>query len=854
MIKISTGLTGFDKTIDMLRLGDNVVWQVDSIKDYKKIVAPYITQAKNEGRHLIYIRFGNHEPVIDELEQVSLYHIDAFLGFESFATEIHNIITAEGLEAFYVFDCLTDLLRFWYSDLMIGNFFKVTCPYLYTLDTIAYFAVIRNTHTFETIARIRETTQLLLDLYNIEGDLYIHPLKVWQRYSPTMFFPHLIQDNGTVCITASAKAAELFSSFDWNNERLDYWDVTINKAKEALNLDEETQQKMKELLISILIGKDSRMFELCNQYFKLKDILKIASREIGTGYIGGKSVGMLLSRRIITSEEEYKAYFKPYMESHDSFYIGSDVFYTYIVQNDWWELRTRQKTEEGYFSLAQELHDKLLEGTFSESIEDEFIHMLEYFGQSPIIVRSSSLLEDNFGNAFAGKYESVFCVNQGTPSKRLQEFEQAIRHVYASTMNVDALNYRINRGLAEKDEQMAILVQRVSGDYYGKYFFPHIAGVGNSSNLYVWDKNMDMDAGMLRLVFGLGTRAVDRVIGDYVRIVALDEPTRLPLMASEDEKKFSQHKADVLNLETNTLTTIDLDDILTNDIAVPKTLFASQDFEEASRLRALGYYDRPVPYTLNFKKLLSQTQFPVIMKKLLQLLSEKYDYPVDIEFTGNFTSENNFKFNLIQCRPLQTKGLGKTVEIPKLHNPNDCFFYSKGNFMGGNVRLSIDYVVFIDVKEYLSCTEKEKYSIARQIGIINQALKNTSSLLIGPGRWGTTTPSLGVPVHFTELSNMSVICEVAYGSEGFMPELSYGSHFFQDLVETGIFYIALFKDQETVNFNPEYILNRENLYPSLCPEANFENVIKVIQTESLQVYSDIIKQEVLCCFNKSKNK
>lgn len=848
--KVSTGLLGFDKTIDMLRLGDNVVWQVDSVSDYQKIVSPYISQAKKDRRKLIYIRFGTHEPIISDLNGITLYQVNASLGFESFATEIHHIISKEGLEAFYVFDCLTELLRFWYSDLMIGNFFKVTCPYLYTLDTIAYFAVIRNTHTFETIARIRETTQLLLDLYNIDDNIYIHPLKVWQRYSPTMFFPHLIKKDETVCITASAKAAELFSNFDWNNERLDYWNVTINHAKDAIYKDEPTQQEMKQLLISLLIGKDSRMFELCNQYFKLSDILKIASREIGTGYIGGKSVGMLLARRIITSDEENKSYFKPYMESHDSFYIGSDVFYTYIVQNDWWELRTKQKTEDGYYTYAQELYDKLLTGSFSESIEDEFVHMLEYFGQSPIIVRSSSLLEDNFGNAFAGKYESVFCVNQGTPTERLKAFEQAVRRVYASTMNIDALNYRVNRGLAEMDEQMAILVQRVSGDYYGDYFFPHIAGVGNSSNLYVWDKNMDMNAGMLRLVFGLGTRAVDRINGDYVRIVSLDEPSRLPLMSYEDEKKFSQHKVDVLNLQTNHLTVLDLEEVMSHDISVPKNIFATQDYNEGIRLRALGYHNIHIPHTLNFKKLLSQSDFPIVMKRLLSLLSEKYDYPVDIEFTGNFTSETSFKFNLIQCRPLQTKGLGKTVAIPVLHNPSDCFFYSKGNFMGGNVRLSIDYVIFIDAKEYLACTEQDKYSVARQVGILNQVLKNSSSMLIGPGRWGTTTPSLGVPVHFTELSHMSVICEVAYGTDGFMPEISYGSHFFQDLVETGIFYVALFKDQSTVEFNPDYVLNQENLFRTFCPDSvSFENIIKVIKTESLQIYSDIISQQVLCRFD-----
>jgi hypothetical protein len=189
------------------------------------------------------------------------------------------------------------------------------------------------------------------------------------------------------------------------------------------------------------------------------------------------------------------------------------------------------------------------------------------------------LLEDNFGNAFAGKYESVFCANQGTPEERFEALEQAIRTVYASTMNEDALQYRMNRGLFERDEQMAILVQRVSGDHYDDHFFPHLAGVGNSSNLYVWDTSIDMDAGMLRLVFGLGTRAVDRTVGDYVKIVSLDNPLRSPLMHAEDYRKYSQHDVDVLSLKENALTSRRLEDVLNVDLRADKELFATQDYE-----------------------------------------------------------------------------------------------------------------------------------------------------------------------------------------------------------------------------------------------------------------------------------
>ncbi len=843
--KVSTGISGFDNVIDHLRLGDNVVWQVNSISSYRRMVEFFVEQARADDRKLIYVRFGDHAPLLNEDPDIIIQRIDATKGFESFATEIHRVVTAMGMKAFYVFDCLTDLLQHWFSDLMIGNFFRVTCPYLYELDTIAYFAIIRNAHTFSTIAGIRETTQLLLDLYDVKEKLYIHPLKVWQRYSPTMFFPHLIIEEDAVCITSSTETAELFSSIHIGEDRLDYWNVVFHSARAGLSKSVEEQQKLKTTLLTLLIGSDSKMFELCDRYFSLSDILEIASREIGTGFIGGKSVGMLLARKIISTEAADK--FLPYTEPHDSFYLGSDIFYTYIVQNGWWKLRTLQKTEEGYYTYASELKEKLLHGTFPENIQEQFVRMLEYFGQSPIIVRSSSLLEDNFGNAFAGKYESVFCVNQGTPQERYEAFAQAVRTVYASTMNLDALEYRMNRGLAMKDEQMAILVQRVSGDYYEDNFFPHIAGVGNSSNLYVWDKSVDGSAGMLRLVFGLGTRAVDRTEGDYVRIVSLDNPLRLPLIDYQDNKKFSQHYVDVLSLRDNKHLAKPLEEIIAKDIKVKKELFAGIDYETLDRLRELGRYHTLTPYILNFNGLLKTTNFPSLMKELLALLQYHYNYPVDIEFTANFKSDGSFKINLLQCRPLQTKGLGKQVLIPEAIDEQDCLIRTKGNFMGGNIHLPIDYVVYIPPTEYLKLTEAEKHAVARAVGRINQKLKGQKVMLIGPGRWGTTTPSLGVPVHFTELCNMTVICEVASKEEGFEPELSYGSHFFQDLVEADIFYVAIFNGQKEVSFHPERLQQAINQLTRLLPEEQpMEKVIHITKTEGLEIYSDIVTQTLLC--------
>jgi len=342
-----------------------------------------------------------------------MYKLNANKGFESFSTQVHNIVRDEGRDVFYVFDCLSDLLIAWATDLMIGNFFVITCPYLFELNTVAYFAILRSRHSFKTVARIRETTQVLLDIYNNKGKIYIHPLKAWKRYTPTMYLPHVMKAEKFVPILNSADAANILSFLTDKNvtsgvRNLDYWDRIFLKANTIMEDPKAVQEKqdMVETLSRVMIGREKRMLALVKEYFTLEDLLEIKKRLIGTGFIGGKSVGMLLARNILRKDPSMD--WPQVLEMHDSFYIGSDIFYSYIVQNGWWKLLMAHKTEEGYFEVARELKSKMLHGVFPDEIKEQFQLMLEYYGQAPIIVRSSSLLEDAFGNAFAGKYESYF--------------------------------------------------------------------------------------------------------------------------------------------------------------------------------------------------------------------------------------------------------------------------------------------------------------------------------------------------------------------------------------------------------------------------------------------------------------
>ena len=859
MTQPSTGLEGLDSILCGLRKGDNVVWQVDSIDDFKQFVAPFVSAALSSSKKVIYMRFANHAPLISENNLVTTYNLDAESGFESFSKQVHSIISKEGVGAYYVFDCLSDLLSAWATDLMIGNFFMITCPYLFELDTIAYFALLRSNHSFKTIARIRETTQLLLDIYNFQGNFYVHPLKVFKRYSPTMFLPHLRQKDNFSPVISSVDTATMFShiwdkGLDVSARRLDYWDRLFMEAEQLIGQPADSgdvKDTMKQLC-RIMIGREKRMLTLAQDVFTLNDLLNIKSKLVGSGYIGGKTAGMLLAQNILLKDSSFD--WKEYLEPHDSFYVGSDVFYSYIVENGWWKLLMEQKTKEGYFKVAPQIKENLLRGKFPDEIRERFQEIIEYYGQSPIIVRSSSLLEDSFGNAFAGKYESIFLVSQGDPSQRYNEFETAVRRIYASTMDEDALYYRMQRGLDQLDEQMALLVQRVSGSYKNHYFFPDLAGVGTSYNAFVWKNSLDPKAGMLRLVFGLGTRAVERVEDDYPQIIALDNPLLHPYSDKTDFRKFSQRMVDLLDINSNRLITQEVNELLNQKLDVKTDMIAFSDSQAQKQMEDLGTNMSDF-WIITFDKLLSKTDYPSLMQKILTTLQERYQYPVDVEFTTNFTKNGKFKINIVQCRPLQTRGLRANVQFPKNIKKEKILLQSYGYTMGGSIRQNIKRVIYVEPENYISLNLSQKYDIARLIGRLNRQISDRTripTLLIGPGRWGTTTPSLGVPVTFSEINNVTILAEVAYEGGNLMPELSFGTHFFRDLVETDIFYVAIFPQKQSVIFNMNRLNSMPNLLENILPDRKkYADTIKIFdfENEQLLFIFDILSQKAICFFD-----
>lgn len=853
--KVKSGFPQMDAILDYIRMGDNVVWQVSDIDEFRMFAVPFVKQAILDGRDVLYIRFAQHPPILDDLTGVRMVRFDPDVGFEAFTVAIHDEITRAGRDAFYVFDCLSELQSVWYTDLMMGNFFRVTCPYLFELDTVAYFPVLRGRHSFDAIARIRETTQLLLDVYSNEKWVYLQPLKVWRRNSDTMFMPHgyrrstgefQLIDNGVSISRYYQTLQEVREKHQ--DQNIDSHDRFFNMARAAYAAEQFTPE-MEEQIIDSTMTKDAHLKQLVKRYFAPSDYFMLRDRMIGSGAIGGKACGMLLARKIAGTELED---FKIYSEPHDSFYIGSDVFYTYIVANGDWRLRIRQRTPDGYFTAADALKERLLSGQFPDKIREQFRKVLEYFGQNPFIVRSSSFLEDGFGNAFAGKYESVFCVNRGTDEERLEAFENAVRTVYASTMDPSALEYRLRRGLDRRDEQMAVLVQRVSGSYWGRYFMPCAAGVGYSHSAYQWYPNMDPKAGMLRLVMGLGTKAVDRTTQDYPRLANLDRPKVTAYTSVAQKHRFSQRSVDVLDCAENRYCEVSLAKLLPELPLWYKRAVMEHDYEAERYLREMGRGQDV--WFVSCQGLLENEAFTKLMQSLLKTLERVYGTPVDIEYAINLDREGDFVVNLLQCRPLYVGGDGEKVSIDSLELDR-VLFDVQGASMGTSKKRDVDVVIRVDPAMYNDLPFAQKPEVATVIGRINRfyADRNKNLLLLAPGRVGTSSPELGIPTRFADISCFSILCEVSDKSAGFMPELSYGSHMFQDMVEADMSYSAIWDDGRTLAYDPSLLKDCPDRFSEICPDRpDLQGMINVWEPEGLGYWLDSVKNRAVCGFPRAK--
>lgn len=556
-------------------------------------------------------------------------------------------------------------------------------------------------------------------------------------------------------------------------------------------------QETKVVLIRSLISDSLRYITIAKQFFDIADLMQIRSHKIGPGRVGGKAAGMLLAHRILSRVSTITQ--DTCLSTPESYYIGADLFYMFMSINNLFHWNDQKYKEENEMRADFPAIQRDFElGEFRPDISQRLEALLGTVGRVPLIVRSSSLLEDNFGTAFAGKYESIFLPNQATSRENLQALTRGIARIYASTLNPNALLYRRSRGLQDYDERMGVLIQVVEGERSGRYFMPLGAGVAFSRNLYRWAPQIRREEGFVRLVWGLGTRAVDRVGNDFPRLIALSHPLLRPSTDPRAIRHYSQQFVDLIDLDDNVFKTMPAVEVLNSDYGPLRYLAQVDDDGYISSLRTRFFGGDNRQLVITFEELLQRTPFAERMRDILRLLEQHYQAAIDLEFTLSVHEDSKGKpelcLTILQCRPQSQLQITAAAALPANLPEEDILFQTRFVVPEGYIPC-VDFIVFVPPEGYFKLASLGlRTELARCIGHLNAALADEKFICVGPGRWGSTNTDLGVPIDYGDIYHARALVELAGEGIGLPPEPSLGTHFFQDLLESQIYPLAILLD------------------------------------------------------------
>lgn len=601
---------------------------------------------------------------------------------------------------------------------------------------------------------------------------------------------------------------------------------------EERELSSATRVGLRAGLTRRFLTEQPEFVNTAKKYLEIGDFHELAQRIVYSGRtfgrLGGKAAGLFLASKVVARSGV--AGLAGELRIPKSWFIPSDGLFDFLYHNDLGEVINRkyddpERVRLEYPHLVQLFKSSL----FPQEMLRGLSTVLDDLEGRPIIVRSSSLLEDRLGSAFSGKYKSLFLANTGSKRQRMIALTDAIAEVYASVFGPDPIEYRARRGFLDLHEEMAILIQEVVGRKIGPYFLPIYSGVAFCNNELRWSPRIRREDGLLRLVMGLGTRAVDRLGDDYPVLVAPGQPG-LRLHQTRDEAvHYSPKKIDVIDLQSGGFETVDVSTFLAAHGERMPMLRQLISFAGHDRLRRpVGLIDlTKETAVVTFEGLIADTPFLGRMRSLLQLLREAMGTPADVEF-----AHDGEHLYLLQCRPQgMSEGLAP-VTIPRDLPPERVLFTANRYVSDGRVD-DLTHVVYVDPEAYGRLDADTMREVGRAVGRLNRLLPRRHFALLGPGRWGSRGDiRLGVPVTYADLSNTCILMEIARGRDGYVPDLSFGTHFFQDLVESAIRYLPLYPDDSGVTFNESFFTGSPNELSALLPDlAHLSDAVRVIDVK-----------------------
>jgi hypothetical protein len=492
-------------------------------------------------------------------------------------------------------------------------------------------------------------------------------------------------------------------------------------------------------------------------------------------------------------------------------------------------------------------------------IVKELSLVLDDFGDVPLIVRSSSLLEDRMGMAFAGKYKSLFIANQGAKEERLRALIDAITEVYASMFAPDPLEYRVDHDLIDHHEEMGILIQEVVGTQIGHYYLPAFAGVAFSHNEFRWSSRIKLEDGLVRLVMGLGTRAVDRLMDDYPILISPGQPNLRVNVSPDEVVRYSPKKVDVINLEKGAFETIEIRTLLKQygrEFPEIHSMLSVYEDGHIRKARKLGLDFDQDNLVVTFENLFSRTPLIQQIQTIINVLQAHFNHPVDIEF-----AHNGVDFYLLQCRSQSYSEYSIPATIPGNITKEQTLFSANRYISNGTVS-DISHIVYVDPGKYAKISSYDDLlTIGRVVGKLNKMLPRRQFILMGPGRWGSRGDiKLGVSITYADIKNTAMLIEIARQKDDYVPDPSFGTHFFLDLVEASIRYLPLYPDDPGIIFNEGFFTTAHNQLIDLLPKyEHLSDVIRVIDVSSstggkmLQILMNAEKEQALAILVDGQN-
>ena len=598
------------------------------------------------------------------------------------------------------------------------------------------------------------------------------------------------------------------------------------------------QKSLKVSLLRRFFNDDLSFLNILKNHVTVADFYALLKCTVyssqGYGKLGGKSTGLFMATKLMRGSRDHASVFDQ-VKTPKTWYVSSDCLLDFMRFNNLEDIYDHkymdiERIRRDYPQIVQVFKNS----RFPPEISKGLAVALDDFESRPLIVRSSSLLEDQMGAAFSGKYKSLFLANQGSKKVRLDALQDAIAEVYASVFSPDPIEYRAERGLLDVHEEMAVMIQEVVGKRVGNYFMPAFAGVAFSNNEFRWSARIKRDDGLVRLVPGLGTRAVDRLSDDYPVLIAPGQPGLRVNVTADETVRYSPQKADVINLESNRFETVNIKALMRqagDSYPESRKIVSIVDGDGIRRPRGLLEPDwGKDDVVVTFQGLIEDGNFVEKIRMVIDFLRSSINYPVDIEFACDGSD-----LYLLQCRTQSSTPQFAPAPIPRDLPRNRVIFTANRYVSNGRVP-DVTHIAYVDPEGYSELSElKDLMDVGRAVGRLNKLLPKRQFILIGPGRWGSRGDiKLGVGVTYSDINNTSVLLEVARKKGNYVPELSFGTHFFQDLVEADIRYIPLYPDDKGIVFNEHFLDRAKSIFSELLPEyEHLQDVIRVIDVPSV---------------------